>query len=133
MRVNRKGHFSYLPGHKQEKADWRFFPVAFLFKTPLPFLALALFGMVFLFRRSWQRKDWRLAATTIAALVILLADSDLDWGQDLLRLGRELRARGIEDAYAWFENYEPVARVGRSILLYYFNEEIGLENPGHPR
>jgi hypothetical protein len=98
----------------------------------------------------------------------ILVDSDLDWGQDLLRLVEELRARHVErvaiayngsadlsrhglpafrplvphqpttgwiaisemrlkigegrppyDEFAWLEAYEPVARVGRSIRLYY--------------
>jgi len=97
----------------------------------------------------------------------ILVDSDLDWGQDLLRLVEELRARHVErvaiayngsadlsrhglppfqrlvshqpttgwiaisemllktgdgppyDGFAWLEAYEPVARVGRSIRLYY--------------
>ncbi len=98
----------------------------------------------------------------------ILIDTDLDWGQDLLRLVDTLRTRRIEsvaldyfgsadltrhdlppnrpllpyqpttgwiaisewklkmggfdeprDAYSWLEAYEPVARVGRSIRLYY--------------
>ncbi len=100
----------------------------------------------------------------------ILIDSDLDWGQDLLRLSHALRERHIEqvsiaysgsknldlnnfdlsnfrilpphqpatgwvaislvclkvgelgypvDSYAWLNVYQPVARVGRSILLFY--------------
>lgn len=99
----------------------------------------------------------------------ILVDSDLDWGQDLLRLSAVLRQRHIEnvsiayagspnldlhqfaipafrelaprqpttgwiaisllrlkaggfglpsDSYSWLEAYQPVCRVGRSILLY---------------
>jgi hypothetical protein len=93
----------------------------------------------------------------------ILMDADLDWGQDLDRLGREVRARGIErigiayhgnamlkrhvrrayklrprvqekgwiavslwqlrrsgDDFAWVSRQRPVARVGKSIDLYYF-------------
>lgn len=104
----------------------------------------------------------------------ILIDSDLDWGQDLLRLSTALHERHIEqvsiayagsknldlnnfnlprfrvlpphqpttgwiaisflclkvgelgypiDSYAWLEKYQPVARVGRSILLYYIPGE----------
>ncbi len=95
----------------------------------------------------------------------ILIDSDLDWGQDLLRLAEALKARKVDkvalcyfgnadpenhnlppftelvpyqpttgwiaisffklkgvwdgQAFAWLEAYQPVARVGRSILLYY--------------
>ena len=100
----------------------------------------------------------------------ILIDSDLDWGQDLLRLSSALHDRHIEqvsiayagsknldlnnfglpsfqvlpphqpvtgwiaislfclkvgelgepvDSYSWLEAYQPVARIGRSIFLYY--------------
>jgi hypothetical protein len=104
----------------------------------------------------------------------ILVDSDLDWGQDMARLGRELerrrvpyfhmaclytgddtrlglpawdglepyqpvtgwvavshtmlqnygwmaaQQRGRQDlAFAWLDRYQPVGRVGKSILLYY--------------
>jgi hypothetical protein len=97
----------------------------------------------------------------------LLVDSNLDWGQDMLRLSRELARRGITDVSVsmlsrpvfgkltsahvrrlapgeratgwvaasetclrnvypetcgpldWLSGYEPVTRVGRSILLYH--------------
>ena len=103
----------------------------------------------------------------------ILIASDLDWGQDLLRLSRTLHERHIEqvsiaysgsknldlkyfglpsyrvlpphqratgwiaisfvclkvgelgssvDSYSWLEAYQPVARVGRSMLLYYIPE-----------
>ena len=94
----------------------------------------------------------------------IVVDSDLDWGQDLLRLAEALRVRKIDSVsinyfgtadlsrhrlprirpllpyqpttgwiaisktrlkrapyrgYAWLESHEPVALIGRSILLYY--------------
>lgn len=103
----------------------------------------------------------------------ILVDSDLDWGQDLLRLSYVLRQKHIEnlsiayagspdldlhqfgipafhelsphqpttgwiaisllrlkaggfgfpsDSFSWLESYQPVCRVGRSILLYYVPE-----------
>jgi hypothetical protein len=104
----------------------------------------------------------------------ILIDSDLDWGQDLLRLSSALHERHIEqvsvayagsknldlnnfglpsfrvlpphqpttgwiaislfclkvgelgepvDSYSWLQAYQPVARVGRSIFLYYIPEQ----------
>lgn len=103
----------------------------------------------------------------------ILVDSDLDWGQDVLRLAAELQRRKIDDVwfayfgsanpwlngmphsrpleanqpvtgwvaiseyrlklgdispntwhgYDWLKKYQPVARVGKSILLYYIPPE----------
>jgi len=103
--------------------------------------------------------------------------SDLDWGQDLHRLGVELRNRGVQkvslecfgnaihlgkhlglplikplrryepttgwiaisvrklkdvrnpphDGYKWLEAYEPVATVGKSIKLYYVQDDAASE------
>lgn len=41
----KEGHTAYLFGHRSEHGWWYYFPVALLFKTPLPFLALALIGL----------------------------------------------------------------------------------------
>ena len=40
----REGHLAYLFGRKSQHGWWYYFPVALLFKTPLPFLGLAAFG-----------------------------------------------------------------------------------------
>jgi hypothetical protein len=100
----------------------------------------------------------------------ILVDSDLDWGQDLLRLKHELVARKIEHVsivyrgsadlgreqiavsftrlwpqqravgwiavfalakatdeshgYAWLDKLQPVARIGKSVDLYYVPEVV---------
>jgi hypothetical protein len=114
----------------------------------------------------------------------VLLDSDLDWGQDLLRLETLLRQRGVpsvtigylgnadldrhalppfrrllpappggrwtgwiaisewvlkgvafhdHDRFAWLEAYQPVARAGRSIRLYYVPEDAGTPAAGSAR
>jgi hypothetical protein len=108
----------------------------------------------------------------------ILLDSNLDWGQDLLRLSAELRARRADSvalayfgnadlsrhglppirpvppdrptsgwvaisemclkdvagggrAYGWLKDRVPVARVGRSIRLYYFpSDGAALDSKG---
>jgi hypothetical protein len=40
----KEGHTAYLFGQRSQHGWWYYFPVALLFKTPLPFLALALIG-----------------------------------------------------------------------------------------
>lgn len=41
----KEGHLAYLFGRRSQHGWWYYFPVALLFKTPLPFLALALIGL----------------------------------------------------------------------------------------
>ncbi len=41
----KEGHLAYLFGHKSQHGWWYYFPVALLFKTPLPFLVLAAIGL----------------------------------------------------------------------------------------
>ena len=158
-----------------------------------PLLALtAGIGTVWLWRRSRIAAAILLVWTALSSLAAhpdylayfnelggthperILVDSDLDWGQDMARLGPELvrrrvpyfhmeclytgddtrlglpawdslepyqpvtgwvavshtmlqnygwkaaQERGREDlAFAWLDQYQPVSRVGRSILLYY--------------
>lgn len=60
-----RGHSAYLFGEKSETGWWYYFPVALLFKTPLPFLLLAIAGC-FLERRV-------ALMPALIALAILLA------------------------------------------------------------
>lgn len=149
---NAMGHPNYLFGEMRTQGWWYYFPVVLFFKTPLPFLLLAMVGLVILLRRGetlplvpvailtasmtsniniglrhvlpiyplltvaaavavvalWPRRRalvglllaWYFAATAIAHPDYLsyfneaagrhperiAADSNLDWGQDLLRL-----------------------------------------------
>ncbi len=46
LSYNGTGHTSFLLGQFSRKGWWYFFPVALAVKTPLPFLAMALFGTV---------------------------------------------------------------------------------------
>jgi 4-amino-4-deoxy-L-arabinose transferase-like glycosyltransferase len=63
---SREGHTSYLLGEVRETGWWYFFPVVLAVKTPLPFLLLAIAGALFSMRRNW-----RVASSSLAALVIL--------------------------------------------------------------
>lgn len=48
---DQQGHLAYLLGETSQHGWWYYFPVVFFFKTPLPFLLLAIAGVV-LARRS---------------------------------------------------------------------------------
>ena len=155
------GHPAFLFGEKQWKGWWYYFPVALFYKTPVPFLILALAGCALAFRRRPEvaliaavtlavamtshlnigvrhvlpiyaplavaaafavLSLWHLRVFTgalIAWMVIsvaiahpdylpwfnfaagphpekILNDSNLDWGQDVLRLARTTRKMKIE-------------------------------------
>jgi 4-amino-4-deoxy-L-arabinose transferase-like glycosyltransferase len=61
----KEGHTAYLFGQRSQHGWWYYFPVALLFKTPLPFLALALIG----FGRR------HLDAIAVAAVILVIAIS----------------------------------------------------------
>lgn len=157
------GHPAFLFGEKQWKGWWYYFPLALFYKTPIPFLILALAGCVLVCMRRRPEVALIAAATLAvamtshinigvrhvlpiyaplavaaafaivslprlrfvsAALVAwlligvaaahpdylpwfnaaagrhpenILSDSNLDWGQDTLRLVRTARKLGIEE------------------------------------
>jgi hypothetical protein len=62
---NDEGHFTYLLGRFGNTGDWRFFPVAFFFKTPIPVLILLALAL----RRREALWAWCLGA---GAMLILL-------------------------------------------------------------
>lgn len=175
QRKNGSGQAIWLFGPLHNQAVWYYFPVAFFFKNPLPFLALAAIGTGYSFRRyggllyqhraffpilaalgviissvianinigsrhvlpafmlltipagyglsrlafSTSRRKQALAAILAAWQLTafmriapdyityfnefaavpeeVLIDTDLDWGQDLLRLRNELKRREIKD------------------------------------
>jgi len=170
-RHNSEGHPAYLLGQRSNSGWWYYYFVVLAVKTPLPFLALLLFGAVLCWRKSSQRGAWlalafscgivffslfsrinigvrhilpvyigfsivaavgagrllelsrseKWAAWGLGILVVwmvvgsalshpdylpyfnefagdsperILVDSDLDWGQDMKRLGQRLRELG---------------------------------------
>jgi hypothetical protein len=53
--------------------DLRYFPIAMLVKTPIPFLILAAAGVVALFRDAWRRSSPLFLVPPLGALLIVLA------------------------------------------------------------
>jgi hypothetical protein len=150
-----EGHMAYLFGMKSQFGWWYYFPVALLFKTPLPFLILAALGLgrrhldaivaagvvmaiamatpinigvrhilplyaplaVLAAAGAWKHRKtavvlcaWMFIGTAVShpdyipwfnELALghgerILADSNLDWGQDVLRLRRICREQHID-------------------------------------
>lgn len=154
-RHDQHGHQAFLFGEVREHGWWYYFPVAFFFKTPIPFLILALTGCALAARRTAELPliaatilaiamtshinigvrhvlpvyaplaicgalaivEWRRLRFVAGALVLwlvagvalahpdylpwfngfarrpeeILSDSNLDWGQDVLRLADKAR------------------------------------------
>jgi 4-amino-4-deoxy-L-arabinose transferase-like glycosyltransferase len=159
------GHLSFLLGRYSQRGFWYYFPVLFVFKTPIPFLLLMIAGIVAIVRARrglefaliplalmlfvlfshidigirhilpiypplcvvaaagvaalWRDAKMRVAAALLLAWLVagvelahpdylawfnefagrhperIAVDSNLDWGQDILRLGNAARRHGI--------------------------------------
>jgi hypothetical protein len=64
---NRQGHDAYLFGETSRKGWWSYFPVVFFYKTPIPFLILAAWGVASI------RDRIRFAYVGVALAVLLVA------------------------------------------------------------
>jgi 4-amino-4-deoxy-L-arabinose transferase-like glycosyltransferase len=176
---NREGHLGFLFGELRNSGWWYYFPVAILFKTPIPFLLLALAGCALaVIRRQRleivivavtflgvamsasinlgirhvlplyvplsicsayaivQMRRLRLLAVMLLAWLLIgsalahpdylpwfnamagrhperiLSDSNLDWGQDVLRLVRFAREKEISHLTVSLAGSTPLERVG---------------------
>ncbi len=186
------GHPAFLFGEKRWQGWWYYFPVALFYKTPVPFLLLALAGCVLLFRRRPEvaliaaatlgvamtshlnigvrhvlpiyaplaiaaafavisLRRLRIASAALVAWLFLgvavehpdylpwfnfaagdhpeeiLNDSNLDWGQDVLRLVRTARAMKIEHMTVSLFTTTDLDRVGlpRYEILHAMSEVHG--------
>ncbi|HET8548482.1 MAG TPA: glycosyltransferase family 39 protein, partial [Bryobacteraceae bacterium] len=67
---NLAGRDAYLLGERSSSGWWYFFPVVLFYKTPLPFLALAVAGGILAFRRG--RGLWTPFLCAVAMLAVVL-------------------------------------------------------------
>jgi hypothetical protein len=182
---DKDGHFTNFLGQTGTKGWWHYFPVVFFFKTPIPFLLLALCGAFLAFRTRlgiehalipivillvamtgsinigvrhvlpmyaslsviagfaavelWRRARGPFAQLGMTALMAWLflgvatqhpdylawfneaadekpwriaTDSNLDWGQDVLRLEKVMRELRIERVWIRYSTGAPLARHG---------------------
>jgi hypothetical protein len=68
---NTRGHHAYLLGRTSVTGWWYFFPVAVAVKTPLPFLALSIAGLLMLTLSATRLHDWRRSVVPVSAVTIL--------------------------------------------------------------
>lgn len=69
---NTRGHKAYLDGEIRLGGRWQYFLRALEVKTPLPFLALGLCGLVALATDRNRRRDWIAWAPLAGALAVLI-------------------------------------------------------------
>lgn len=67
---DRIGHPAYLLGEVKSTGWWYYFPVIFFYKTPIPFLLLALWGCVWLIR---ERQPHRIAFVAVPLAILLVS------------------------------------------------------------
>jgi hypothetical protein len=70
--MNKHAPESYLLGSEKPGGWWYFFPVAVALKTPLPFLILAIIGLVHTIRLA-RHGQWSALASTVAVAAIFIA------------------------------------------------------------
>jgi Dolichyl-phosphate-mannose-protein mannosyltransferase len=68
---NNTGHRSYLLGEVRIDGWWYFYLVALAVKTPLPLLALGIWGLAWMGTAGWRRGDTWLSAPGLVALTLL--------------------------------------------------------------
>lgn len=197
---NKEGHEAFLFGEVRDDGWWYYFPAVFFYKTPIPFLLLALWGAILLIRERhrpgiavllcaavvmlvsmtsginigvrhvlplyaplsivaayavaqiWRRATDAFGRTALAALVVWLfggvaaahpdylawfneaaqpnpaaiaVDSNLDWGQDILRLERTLRQMHItEPLYVDILHSVPLERHGIRGAMFNASQKV---------
>lgn len=70
---NQSGHLTYFMGNVRTDGWWYFFPTIFLFKTPLAFMLLSVFGFSFIFRNAFLKNpgSLQLLVPAISSIGIL--------------------------------------------------------------
>ena len=71
-RHSRLGHPAFLLGRYSDQGWWYYFPVVFFFKTPLPFVFLAIGGSGLLAITAWRSKDGSRLGLALAPTVMML-------------------------------------------------------------
>lgn len=126
-----EGHEAYLLGNVSRKGWWFYFPVVFFYKTPIPYMLLALWGTLVALRA----RDWRvLSFLAIAAGIIGIAmTSSINIGlRHILPLYAPLSvvaAYGVVDI--WRRATDAFSRVALAALLAWLFIGVAIEHPDY--
>jgi 4-amino-4-deoxy-L-arabinose transferase-like glycosyltransferase len=70
---NQEGHLAFIAGQLVLHGLWFFYPLAFLIKTPLPFLILLLLGTCGAWLSDKKPRNWEVLALSLLPFVLLLS------------------------------------------------------------
>ena len=79
LNLNKNSSWAYLLGENIQGSWWYYFPIAFLFKTPL-WLIIALLLAIFFFRLRSLREDWFVPLLGTVVLFALQMTSSINYG-----------------------------------------------------
>ena len=68
---SKRGHPAYLLGKTSANGWWYFFPVAFLVKTPIPYLIFTLIGSIVILRKAWYQQRWLILTPIVFSIAIM--------------------------------------------------------------
>lgn len=122
---SRDGHFSYLLGEVGTDGWWYYFPVAIGIKTPIPFLVLALGGILLLLSRP--RMTGPLLATL--AMLALAMSSSINIGIRHILPIYPLLAILAAGAFCWLASRRAAGRIVAAALLAW---QVGSTAASHP-
>jgi hypothetical protein len=124
---NKRGHASFLLGEYGTMGWWYYFPVLFFFKTPLPFLALALIGTILIAHRA--REALVLALPPIAMMLSVLGTHINIGVRHILPIYPPLCAVAAFAVLAMWKNAR--ARIAAVLLLGWLFVGVALAHPDY--
>jgi hypothetical protein len=117
QRHSQIGHPSFLLGDYRDRGWWYYFPVVFFFKTPLPYSALAMAGIVLLVRRGTRRRDGEWIAVAIAPVAMFLPAMASGINIGLRHILPVYPLLTVAAAYAVCELWSSANRVARPVVV----------------
>jgi hypothetical protein len=127
------GHRSFLLGEVQYRGWWYFFPVAFLVKTPVPFLLLTLAGAIWLVR--WPPRSWSdpVPLLTAAGIMLVVMPSPINIGlRHVLPIFPLLGAVAGAGAVALWRAPWLGARLGKAVAVLLVSWQVIVSARAHP-
>lgn len=123
-----QGHLSYLLGETSDKGWWYYFPVVFFYKTPLPFLILALWGAALLRTRAHVA----LALMPLAILAIAMTSSINIGVRHILPMYAPLAVLAAYGAVEiWMRTRDAFGRVAFAALLAWLFVGVAVSHPDY--
>ncbi|HYC89170.1 MAG TPA: hypothetical protein VEO54_08160 [Thermoanaerobaculia bacterium] len=120
---DRQGHEAYLLGETSQHGWWNYFPVVFFYKTPLPFLILAAWGI---------RSRPRLAAIALVILLVAMSGSINIGVRHILPMYAPLSivaAHGVVNI--WRHTRAAFSRTALAALLVWLFGGVALAHPDY--